>query len=208
MSSQQLPRNYGGDRDYLLIDEILVIIILDAELPLHFLDLGALQEYLAFDGKHLLSGQLALAHMRHELASIFQFLSETPDLLGALSISPASLANLADLAPTEADIRVGIVGILTGFKLAKSAESVYGLCCVGTYLEAALQWPVPSLDSSRPPMLIDVLCEALYTLLYSCIHGLLHFRKGQDGRAIDRCERLVRLRRFLEEVHDLLELVF
>lgn len=203
-----MPRRYGEDSDYLLVDEILVIIILDAELPLHFLDLGALQEYLALDGKHLLSGQLALAHMRNELAGIFQFLSETPELFGALSISPAGLANLADLAPTEADIRVGIVGILTSFKLAKSAEGVYGLSQVVTYLEAPLQWSVPCLDSSRLPMLIDVRCEALYTLLYSCVHGLLHFWKRQDGRAIDGCKRLVRLRRFLEEVHDLLELVF
>lgn len=112
-----MTRSYREESPYLLVDEILIVIILDAEFPLHFLDLRALQEDLAFDGKHLFPGHLALAHKRNQLASIFQLFSETPKFLGTLGISPAGLANLPDLAPTETNIRVGIVCVLAGFKL-------------------------------------------------------------------------------------------
>lgn len=105
---------------YPLVDEVL-IVVLDPELPLHLLDLTALQEYLAFHSKHLLPSQFALAHKSNQLASIFQLFPKAPQLFSTLGVPPAGLANLADLASTEANIRVGVVGILTGFKLRQSA---------------------------------------------------------------------------------------
>lgn len=105
---------------YPLVDEIL-IIILGAEFPLHLLNLGALQEYLAFHGKHLFPGQLALAHKGNQLTSILQLFPKAPQLISTLGVPPAGLPNLADLASTEANIGIGVVGILTGFKLRLSA---------------------------------------------------------------------------------------
>lgn len=76
------------------------------------------------------------------------------------------------------------------------------------YLQARLQRLIAGFDSARLPMLIDVLRETLYTFLYSCVHGLLHFWERQDGRTIDRRERLMCLRCLFEKVHDLFELIF
>ena len=106
---------------YLLVDEVL-IIILDGEFPLHFLDFTALYVYLVLSVKHLFPCQFALAHISNQLPGILQFFPETPQLFGTLGISPAGLPNLANLASTETNIRVGVIGILTGFKLRKSAH--------------------------------------------------------------------------------------
>mgnify|MGYP007054561184 CR=1 FL=1 len=109
-------RGRRPDLPYLLVDEILVIV-LDTQFPFHLLDLLPLQEDLSLHGKQFFSCQLALSHQGNQLASIFELLSESPQLLGALSISTAGLANLADLASTETHVWISVIGILTGLEL-------------------------------------------------------------------------------------------
>jgi hypothetical protein len=50
-----------AEESHLLVDEVL-IIILDTQLPFHFLDLGTLNEYLSFHGKHFFSGHFTLSY--------------------------------------------------------------------------------------------------------------------------------------------------
>lgn len=102
---------------YLLVDEEVLVFVLDVEFPLHLLDLGPLQEDLLFNCKHFLPGQLALTHQSNQLPGVFQFFPESPQFIGTLGISTTSLANLANFPPTEADIWVRVIGILTGFEL-------------------------------------------------------------------------------------------
>lgn len=109
--------NLGQSRaSYLLVDEVLVVVF-DVELPLHVLHLRTLQEDMPFNSKHLLPRQFALPHQCNQLPGIFELFSESPQLVGTLRISAASLANLADFTPTEADIWIGIVGLLARFEL-------------------------------------------------------------------------------------------
>lgn len=109
--------NYDcAGRTYLLGDEVFVIV-LDVELAFHFLDLSALEEQVSLYSQHLLAGYLALVHQSNQLPGVLEFLAKTPKLLRTLSITAASLADLANLTSAEADIGITIVGILTGFKL-------------------------------------------------------------------------------------------
>jgi hypothetical protein len=74
---------------------------------------------LALHGEHLPASDFALAHQSNELASIFQLFAEASELLGTLRISTTRLAYLANLASTETDKWITVVGVLAGFKLQK-----------------------------------------------------------------------------------------
>lgn len=193
---------------YLLVDEILVVV-LDIELALHFLDLGAFQEELPLHSNHLLASDLALAHQRNQLPCILKLFTESSELVGALCISAASLANLANFAPAETDKRIAVVGILAGFKL--TSKSACGLGQFArleyAYLEARLQWMVPIGSATSLPVLVDVFGEAFHALLYGGIHGIFHVCKGQYRRTVYSCIWLLRLRRLLKEVHGCLEII-
>lgn len=108
---------------YLLVDEILVIVF-DIELPLHILDFSPLQEKMSLCRQHLSSRHFSLAHKSNQLTSILQFLPEPPQFVRTLGISTASLANLPNLTPAEADIRICIICILTGFELQMHVSNV------------------------------------------------------------------------------------
>lgn len=114
------------DEAYLLVDEVLVVV-LDVEFSLHLLDFGPLQEDLPLNGKHLLSSQLTLAHQGDKLPGIFELLPQPPQLFGTLSISATSLPDLPDLAPTEANIWVGIIGVLSRLELYKPVSDIRAL---------------------------------------------------------------------------------
>lgn len=193
---------------YLLVDEVFIVVF-DIEFPLHVLDLGALQEHLSFYGKHLSPCQLALPHQSHQLPGILELLPESSQFVGALRISPTSLANLANFTPTEADIWVRVVSVLARLKLHKavSIRHLKPSCTTVAHLEARRQWLVPGTDPPRLPVLIDVLGEVLYALFYGCVHGILDIRKGKNWRTIYRRIRLLRVGCLFEEMHDLLELI-
>ena len=193
---------------YLLIDEVFVVVF-DVEFPLHILNLGALQEHLPFYGKHLFPCQLALPHKSNQLPGILELLPEPSQFVGTLRISTASLANLADFTPTEADIWISVVGVLAGLELHKSVSFhlLKRSCTRVAHLEARRQWLVPGTGSPRLPVLIDALGEMLYTLFYGCVHGILDFREGKNWRTIYSRIRLLRVGCFFEEMHDLLELI-
>lgn len=108
---------------YLLVDEVL-IIVLDIELPLHILDFSPLQEEMPLCRQHLSSRHFSLAHKSNQLTSIFQFLPEPSQFVRTLGISAASLADLPNLTPAEADIRICIICILTSFELHMHVSNV------------------------------------------------------------------------------------
>lgn len=56
-------------------------------------------------------------------------------------------------------------------------------------------------------MLVYVLGELLYAVLYGCVHGILHVCEAQDRRVIYSGKRLLGLCGLFEEVHDFFELV-
>jgi hypothetical protein len=85
-----------------------------------------------------------LADKCNQLASVLQLLSESPKFIRTLSISAASLSDLANLTPTEANIWICVVGLLAGFELQASVSN--GSTVEGglrlTYLETSEQWPI------------------------------------------------------------------
>lgn len=141
-----------------MVDEIF-IVVLDVKLALHLLDLCTLLEELALHGEHLLAGDFALAHQSNELASIFQLFAKASELLGTLRISTTRLADLANLASTETDKWITIIGVLTGFKLQKNDVScvAWPIGCETTYLELRYKWVVLHTRAARLPVLIDFL---------------------------------------------------
>ena len=104
---------------YLLVDEVL-IIVLNVELALHLLDLSALLEEMPLHGEHFPPSNFTLAHQSNELASIFQLFAKTSELFGTLRISTTSFADLANLASTETDKWITVVGVLTSLELRRS----------------------------------------------------------------------------------------
>lgn len=78
----------------------------------------------------------------------------------------------------------------------------------GTYLEARLQRTVPSGNTTRFPVFIDVLGPAFHTPFHGSVHRSLHVCKRQHRWAIDGGIRLLRLRCLFKEVHRRLEVIF
>ena len=101
-----------------MVDEVLVVA-LDAELPLCVLDLAALLEERAIHRQQLPPRQLALLDGGDQLPGVFQLLAQLPQLLRAQSVATSGLAHLAHLTPAEADVRIRVVRLLAGFQLAR-----------------------------------------------------------------------------------------
>lgn len=148
---------------YLLVDEVLVIV-LNVELALHLLDLSTLLEELPLHGEHFSPGNFTLAHQSNELASIFQLFAKTSELFGTLRISTTSLADLANLASTETDKWITVIGVLTSFelrgsKLVMSHGQWHGII---TYLELRYKCVILNSHPTRLPVLIYLLGKHLH----------------------------------------------
>src|SRR5688500_7379751 len=102
---------------YLLRDEQVIIIALDAESALELLDGMALLEDEFVSGQLFPYHRLSSFDLRHQQASLFQFLSQLLQLLGHLGVTATRLADLSHLATSEAHIRVSVIGLEVGFKL-------------------------------------------------------------------------------------------
>lgn len=148
---------------YLLVDEVL-IIVLDVELALHLLDLSTLLEEVSLHGEHFPPSNFTLAHQSNELASIFQLFAKTSELFGALRISTTSLADLSNLASTETDKWITVVGVLTSFELRISTLVMLDgqLHWIITYLELRHKCVILNLHPARLPMLIYLLRKHLH----------------------------------------------
>jgi hypothetical protein len=148
---------------YLLVDEVF-IIVLDVELALHLLDLSTLLEELSLHGQHFPPSNFALAHQSNELASIFQLFAKTSKLFGTLRISTTSLADLANLASTETDKWITVVGVLAslelrGLKLAMLHGQWHGTI---TYLKLWYECVILDSHPTRLPVLVYFLGKNLH----------------------------------------------
>src|SRR5947207_15954832 len=101
---------------YLLVDEVF-IIILDTKFPLRLLNFSSLNKYLSLCDKYFLPCQFTLSHHGNQLPCIFELFPESPQFLSALRVPTASLANLPNLASSEAHIRISIIRILASLEL-------------------------------------------------------------------------------------------
>lgn len=82
------------------------------------------------------------------------------------------------------------------------------LLAPGTHLWCREQRLIPTADASRLPVVIYVLGETLYAVVYGWVHRLLEFFETHDRRVIYTSIRLLFPRRQFEEAHDFLEVVF
>lgn len=102
---------------YLLIDQKLVVVVLDGQLPLHVLKLGPLREDLMVNVERFCSCHFSLLDHVDQAPGIFQFLAQTAQFFCALRISSTSLARLSYFSPTETHVWITFIGLATSLEL-------------------------------------------------------------------------------------------
>jgi len=124
------------------------------------------------------------------LPSLFHFDAQVLQLLCYLLIAPSRLACLPDLAPTEADIRIALIGLLVSLKLQRWHQG-----------------PVLALLAHPHPVVVYTFGEDASLRGHLLIKRLLHLVPRQHWGIVHRGKGLLRCRRLLEEVHHFFELV-
>lgn len=178
------------DGTHLLVDEEIFVVVFDVELPRNLLQPAPLLEDLLLQCDLVASQQLSSPDLRHQIASLLELLSQLLQLLCHLGISTARLAGLTDLATSEAHVWIVVVRLKIHLELEIGDQRA-------VVFQHALVLPVA----------VDVLCEPPRRLTDGLVILGLELLERKNGRVVYACIWLLGVRCFLEEVHNLFEIV-